>query len=191
MKMATVHGWDAHAQTIVAAQDGDAAALEALLVAIWPHAYRIALSILHNPQAAEDAAQEACTRVVLAIPRLRACEAFSVWLYRIVVREALAIERRSRSHEALDPQAVASASPLTDVLVRIDVLRALRELAPQQRVVVVLHAYAQLNSREIAAVLEMPEGTVRYHFALARRRLERLLAAHHPRLLAEVLCDAG
>jgi RNA polymerase sigma-70 factor, ECF subfamily len=189
MKMATVHAWDSHAETIVAAQAGDAAALETLLIAIWPHAYRIALSILHQPPAAEDAAQEACARIVLALGRLRTREAFSVWLYRIVVREALAIERRTRMYEPLDPRAVASASPLTDALVRLDVLRALRELPPQQRAVVALQAYAELNSREIAAVLEMPEGTVRYHLALARRRLERLLAAHHPRPLAEVLFD--
>ncbi len=190
MKMATVHAWEAHAETIVAARGGDAAALEALLIAIWPHAYRIALSILHQPPAAEDAAQEACARILLGLGQLRAREAFSVWLYRIVVREALAIERRTRLHEPLDPRAVASASPLTDALVRLDVLRALGELPPQQRAVVALHAYADLNSREIAAVLEMPEGTVRYHLSLARRRLEQSLTAYHPRPLAEVLFDA-
>lgn len=190
MKMATVQAWDAHAKTIVAAQAGDAAALEALLVIIWPHAYRIALSILHQTQAAEDAAQEACARIMLSIAQLRSHRAFSVWLYRIVVREALALERRTHVHEPLDPRAVASASSLTDAEVRLDVLRALHELPPQQRSVVALHAYADLNSREIATVLEMPEGTVRYHLALARRRLERLLAVGYAHSFAEVLFDA-
>jgi RNA polymerase sigma-70 factor, ECF subfamily len=189
--MATMHALEVEGETIAAAQAGDAAALEALLAAIWPHAYRISLSILRQPHAAEDAAQEACARVVLAIAQLRAREAFGVWFYRVVVREALAIERRARVLDPLDPRTVASASPLTDALVRVDVLRALGELPPHQRAVVALHYYAELNSREISAVLGLPQGTVRYRLSLARRRLEALLASHRPRPLAEVLFDAG
>jgi RNA polymerase sigma-70 factor, ECF subfamily len=191
MKMATMDAWAEHGARIVAARSGDRVALEALLTAGWPHAYRIALSILRHPMAAEDAAQEACARVVLAIAQLRSGEAFGLWFYRIVVREALAIERRTRRHEPLDPRTLASASPLTDALVRVDVLRALGELPPSQRAVIALHYYADLNSREIAAIVRMPDGTVRYHLAHARRRLEALLASHGPRPLGEVLFDAG
>lgn len=191
MKMATMHAWEAELTTIEAARAGDSAALDALLRAIWPDAYRIALSILRAPAAAEDAAQEACARMMLAIGGLRSSAAFGVWFYRLVVREALAIERRTRAHDVLDPQTVASASPLTDALVRLDVLRALGALPPRQRAVVALHYYADLNSREIAGILRVPEGTVRYRLSLARRRLETLLAAHAPRPLAKVLFDAG
>jgi len=180
-----------HADAVERARRGDAAALDALIAAIWPHAYRIALSILRHPMAAEDAAQEACARVIHALAGLRCSAAFGVWFYRLVVREALAIERRTRACEPLDPRTVASASPLTDVLVRIDVLRALGALPPRQRVAIVLHYYAGLNSREIAEVLAMPEGTARYHLLLARRRLESLLAGHRPCGLAEALFDAG
>ena len=186
-----MHTWEEDGETIAAAQAGDAAALERLLATVWPHAYRIALSILRQPAAAEDAAQEACARVVLAIAQLRSRAAFGIWFYRLVVREALAIERRTRSHVRLDPGIVASASPLTDALVRLDVLRALGELPPQQRAVIALHYYADLNSREIAAIVGIPRGTVRYHLSLARRQLESLLASHHPRPIAEVLFDAG
>ncbi|HEY5340056.1 MAG TPA: sigma-70 region 4 domain-containing protein, partial [Candidatus Aquilonibacter sp.] len=47
---------------------------------------------------------------------------------------------------------------------------ALGVLPPRQRAVIALHYYADLNSREIAAVLAVPDGTVRYLLALARRR---------------------
>jgi len=183
--------WESHAPTIDAARAGNGAALEALISVIWPHAYRIALSILRHPMAAEDAAQEACARVVAAIAGLRSSAAFGVWFYRLVVREALRIERRAPVHEALDPRALASASSLTDALVRIDVLYALGQLPARQRAVVALHFYADLNSREIAAILGAPDGTVRYQLSLARRRLESLLAAHRPSTLGEVLFDAG
>jgi RNA polymerase sigma-70 factor (ECF subfamily) len=179
------------ADAVDAARAGDEAALEALLTATWPHAYRIALSILRHPMAAEDAAQEVCARMVHAISSLRCAAAFGAWFYRLVVREAFAIERRTRAHEPLDPDTLASASPLTDALVRVDVLRALGELPPKQRALVALHYYADLNSREIATIVGMPDGTVRYHLALARKRLEALLASHRPYTLAEVLFDAG
>jgi RNA polymerase sigma factor (sigma-70 family) len=190
MKMATMEAWAEDGARIAAARAGDLAALETLLAAAWPHAYRIALSILRHPMAAEDAAQEACARVMLAITQLRSVPAFGVWFYRLVVREALAIERRTHRYEPLDPQTLASASSLTDVLVRIDVLRALGGLPAAQRAVIALHYYADLNSREIGAIVGMPEGTVRYHLALARRKLEALLASHRPHPYAEVLFDA-
>lgn len=186
-----MHSWQCDAAAIDAARTGDAAALEAILAACWPHAYRIALSILRHPMAAEDAAQEACARVVHAIAGLHSTQAFGVWFYRLVVREALAAQRRARRCDCLDAAAVASASPLTDALVRVDVLRALGELPAQQRAVIALHYYADLNSREIAQIMSIPRGTVRYLLARARRRLECLLAAHRPYPLAEVLCDAG
>ncbi len=184
--------WDQHAEAINAARSGDEAAVDALLSATWPHAYRIALSILRHPMAAEDAAQEACARMVRAIAGLRSPAAFGVWFYRLVVREALAIERRTRVHDSLDSRMLASASPLTDVLIRVDVLRALGKLPPAQRALIALHYYGDLNSREIAAIVGMPDGTVRYHLALARRRLEALLSTHRSSSpLAEVLFDAG
>jgi len=182
---------ESHLATIDAARAGERAALETLIAVIWPHAFRIALSILRHAPAAEDAAQEACARVVTAIGGLRTSAAFSVWFYRLVVREALRIERRAPAREPLDPCLLASASPLTDALVRVDVLHALGALPARQRAVVALHHYADLNSREIAEILGIPDGTVRYLLSLARRRLESLLASHRPRPLSEVLFDAG
>jgi RNA polymerase sigma factor (sigma-70 family) len=168
--MATMQAWASQSEAIDRARGSDPAALEALLAAAWPHAFRIALSILRHPMAAEDAAQEACARMLRAIGSLRSTAAFGVWFYRLVVREALALERRHRIHDPLDAADLASASSLTDALVRIDVLRALGSLPPRQRAVVALHYYADLNSREIARIMAIPEGTVRYHLSCARRR---------------------
>jgi RNA polymerase sigma-70 factor (ECF subfamily) len=189
--MGGMQSWESHVPTIEAARAGEGGALEALIAVVWPHAYRIALSILQHPMAAEDAAQESCARVVAAIGGLRSSEAFGVWFYRLVVREALRIERHIPEHEPLDTRLLASASALTDALIRIDILRALGALPARQRAVVALHHYAGLNSREIGEILATPEGTVRYQLAVARRRLESLLAAHRPYPRIEGLFDAG
>ncbi|MDE2483416.1 MAG: sigma-70 family RNA polymerase sigma factor [bacterium] len=165
---------------LAAASAGDPAALDAVLRAVWPHAYRIALSILRRVASAEDAAQNACAVLMHAIARLREPGAFGVWVYRIVVREALALERRAPAFDELEPEAFVSTSGLSDADVRIDVLRALASLTSSERAAIALHYYGEATSTEIGAILGMPNGTVRYHLARARKKLETLLDAHRP-----------
>jgi RNA polymerase sigma-70 factor (ECF subfamily) len=142
--------------------------------AIWPQAYRVAFSVLRDHGLAEDAAQEACARILAAMPKLRAPQAFDVWLYRIVVRTALAIGRKQRRNEQFALEIVATTEP-AESLVKIDVMRALDRLTPRQRAVVALHYFAEMSSREIAKVLAIPDSTVRFHVMNARKILEPLL----------------
>jgi RNA polymerase sigma-70 factor (ECF subfamily) len=163
-------------ELIEAARGGAPDDVEALIADVWPHAFRIASSILHDRALAEDAAQEACANVYLAIARLRRTEAFDVWFYRIVVREALAVKRRSPSAVAPSESSAGFACELDRCDERLDVRAALERLSPVQRAAVVLHFYAGLNSREIARILRIPDSSVRFHLVRARRALERTLA---------------
>jgi RNA polymerase sigma-70 factor (ECF subfamily) len=135
----------------------------------WPDAYRLAFSVLGDAEAAQDAAQDACVTMYRAIGSLRSSASFRVWLYRIVVRAAMEQQRRS-ALPAIEP-----AIPSGDPDQTIDVWRALDALAPKLRAVVVLRYFEGLNSREIASVLRVPDGTVRFRLASAMRRLRPLL----------------
>ncbi len=147
--------------------------VEELIRASWPHAYRIARSILRDRWLAEDAAQEACSILFRSIGELRSPGAFKVWFYRIVVHESLAIlKRQGAIVESSDEPAL---DDLGGSILRMDVLHALGRLSPRQRAIVALHYYAGLNSREIGKVLRVPDGTVRFHLSTARRALEPLL----------------
>ena len=157
-------------ELIEAARTGQGDAMERLLEALWPHAYRIARSIVHNVSLAEDAAQEACAILYRELHRLRSADAFRVWAYRIVAREAVRVAKR---HAAVAPPADAAVLP--DLETRVDTLRALSSLPPGLRAVVVLHYYADLTSAEIAAVLRIPSATVRFRLASARKRLAPLI----------------
>ena len=163
------------ASGLVLARNGSDEETDLLIRSVWPHAYRIAFSILRDHGLAEDAAQEACAVVFRSIQKLRAPPAFSVWFYRIVVRTALKIHKsRGPSAEQLDPEVVGS-SDLSGSLVRIDVMRAFKQLTPRQRAAIVLHYYARMSSREIATILGIPDSTVRFHIMNAKKMLERLL----------------
>jgi RNA polymerase sigma-70 factor (ECF subfamily) len=158
------------------ARKGGAAEADDLIRAVWPRAYRIAVSIVNDASLAEDAAQEACAILFRSIRRLRSIEAFGVWFYRIVVRQAAAIA--TWNSRVAVPEAQGGASDLSLSVLRIDVLHALDTLAPAQRVAIALYYYAELNSREIAATLGMPDSSVRFHIMLAKRSLEKALKDH-------------
>ncbi len=158
-------------ELIESARDGGPAQIERLLEAIWPDAYRFAHAILGERQGAEDAAQEACIIVYRTIASLRSVAAFRMWFYRIVVREASALGRR-RPASGRVPETVAR---IADQTAAIDVWSALSVLPENLRDVVILRYFEDLSSREIASVLRIPAGTVRFRLMVAKRRLRPLL----------------
>jgi RNA polymerase sigma factor (sigma-70 family) len=159
---------------VEAARTGDAQQREALIREMWPHAFRIALTVLHDRALAEDAAQEACAIVYARVGSLRESAAFAVWFYRIVVREASQVRRTAqRAWNYVEP-GIASHG-VEGSIVRLDVAAALAKLSPVQRTATVLHYYSGLSGAEIAQVLRIPHGSVRFHLFQARKRLERLL----------------
>jgi RNA polymerase sigma-70 factor (ECF subfamily) len=161
-------------EIIEAARDAQATAVEDLLRLVWPHAYRIARSIIADDTLAQDAAQETCAIIYRDIRGLRSIDAFRAWVYRIAAREAV----RMAKHHAQHPSQFLSEPPI-DIDGRLDILRALGHLSVDLRVAVVLRYYAHLNSAEIGAALGVPSATVRFRLALARKRLQKLLQPDH------------
>jgi len=155
---------------VLEALSGAAGGRENLLRAIWPDAYRIAWSVLRNHVAAEDAAQDACAKLVGSLSQLRSADAFRTWFYRIVVRCAL--RYRATPVDSQPLQAPAG----TSVEDRVDLADAVLALPRDMRITVVLRYYYDLNATEIAAVTGVPSGTVRFRLAMARRRLARHLS---------------
>lgn len=156
---------------VEAARRGGAAEIEQLLRAAWPDAYRLALAVLGDQSSAEDAAQEACVVLYRTITSLRDTLAFRTWFYRIVVREASSIKRKRSRGER--PVEAPSHDP--DPTATIDVWRALTSLPPHLRDVIVLRYFEDLTSREVAAILGVNDGLVRFRLMKARRWLRPLL----------------
>ena len=140
------------------AQAGSEADLEALFRAHWPRAFRAAYLVLGDAAAAEDVAQEAFLAAVRALDRFDRRRPFGPWLHRIVVNRAIdwSRARRLRAEQELgDPGAVdpvpGDAAGLAG---------AIAALPPEQRAVIVLRHLLGYTPGEIAALLELPRGTV-------------------------------
>lgn len=156
---------------IEGARTGRPDEIERLIEAVWPDAYRLARAVLGTASGAEDVAQETCVLVYRNITSLRNASAFRVWLYRIVMREALQFKRfQSQNDDPLEP-----AIQRNDPEESIDLWRALNSLPQPLRSVVLLRYFEDLTSREIASVLRIPDGTVRFRLMIAKKRLHRLL----------------
>jgi RNA polymerase sigma-70 factor (ECF subfamily) len=156
---------------VEAARDGDEDALQQLLQETWDWAFRLATRILRSSERAGDVSQDACVSVVRSLSRLRSAGAYRVWITRTVVR-LCARYRPSLELELDETHAFAATANLED---RIDLLAAVDALSQTLRIPVLLFYGLDLTSAEIAQVLEIPDGTVRWRLAEARRKLRTAL----------------
>jgi len=170
-------------QWAAAANKGDADAYGRLVLAHATVARRIAYGVLGDWDEADDVVQDGALAGWQAIERYDPARAFRPWFLRIVANAALDQLRRRRVRDAdsLDesiPSRQAGPDLATErVLMRSRIDEALASLPERQRVAVMLFDGEGYSHAEIAAVLGVPEGTVRSYVFHARRALRRALAA--------------
>lgn len=164
-------------ELIERARSGDREAFGQLAAGEIERLLAIARLVLRDTYLAEDAVQEALVRCWRQLPSLRQAAAFDAWLYRILMRAATDEVARRRRHEAAirsiraEPAVADGAAALAE---RDQVERGFLKLSLDHRAVLVLHHYAGLPLTEVAAALEIPQGTAksRYHYAMAALRAE-------------------
>ena len=145
-------------------------------------AFRVALGVLRRREDAEDVAQEAFLRAHRGFGLLRDRDRFRAWLVRTAFRLALdhlrGRARRQKREDvvAMAPEPVASVE---DDAARREiaetVARAVDALPEKLRIVTVLAAIEEHDVREVARLLELPEGTVKSRLHLARKALAESL----------------
>ncbi|MFI5035027.1 MAG: RNA polymerase sigma factor [Acidimicrobiales bacterium] len=164
----------------------DLPVLEEWLRDAYGPSVRTAYLILGNRSDAEDAVQDAFLRAWRFRDALASRSSLRPWLYRVVVNSCYSRLRREIPHRDLRAgvEDLSSLSDGDDAVTRIssafDVRRALRDLAPHLRVVVVLRYYADLSERDIATAIGHPVGTVKSRLHEARHQLARHSALRAP-----------
>jgi len=144
-------------------------------------AFRVAFSVLRHHQDAEDVAQDAFLRAHRAFRRLRDRDRFRAWLVRVAWR--LALDRRRGDVRRLARESIATMpdgppSSEDEVIARERserLWRAIDRLPEKLRMALVLSAIEEHGLHDVAALLRIPEGTVKSRLFDARRRLQELL----------------
>ena len=159
-----------------AARQGDAAALESLLILCRPNLRRYAAQTCLTASDAEDAVQEALIIVYRKVSALRSVGTFSQWIFQIVRRECLRLMRPGHVDlEAVQEEAYLSTH--SDVELRLDITLAVQSLPALYRDVILLRDFEELTVREIAERLELVPETVKTRIYRGRQLVrEHLLA---------------
>ena len=170
--------------------------------------FHTARAILHHDAEAEDALQDAYLQAYRAIGSYRAEARLSTWLARIVANEAFMRLRKHARRSAIVPLqpgvAVEDVAPSMEQGMdkqpetsagRAEMRRLLESridaLPDAYRVVFMLRAVDEYSVEEVAAILQIPEATVRSRFFRARSLLRERLASEIDIACADAFAFAG
>jgi RNA polymerase sigma-70 factor (ECF subfamily) len=180
------------------ARSGDREAFGRLVRRYQRRVYATTLHILNNHGDADDATQETFVRAYRGLTSFDGRADFFTWLYRIAVNTALNGLRSTKRGNALAqrggteaehvggaPEALGriARNPAQHVQASADVrqvLDAIAELSPTLRVTLVLATIEELPHKQIAELLDIPEGTVAWRVNEARRLLRQRLTEAAP-----------
>ncbi len=169
---------------------GDEPAWEELVRLHTRRVYALCYRFTGSGSEAQDLTQEVFLRVFRTLRSFRSVEgSFATWLARVTRNLLIDHYRRTRQERVTDSieeqlpmleeaGAAASTRPDTAVAGReaSEILQAtLQKLSPDLREAVILRDLQEMEYREIASVLEIPEGTVKSRINRGRAELARLL----------------
>jgi RNA polymerase sigma-70 factor (ECF subfamily) len=171
---------------VLRAQAGDRAALESLLRAAQALLHPYVAAMIRDPVLRDDVLQEVLVIVYRKLRDLREPRAFTGWARRIASREifrALKRHRREerRYEELPDDIPLETEGPVPPSAALMQRLPSLLErVSPASRAVLALHYLEDVTLDEVAAILDLPIGTVKSRLAYGLATLRRLLAAPAP-----------
>lgn len=159
-------------------RDGDEVAFRELYRRHTPRLYPLVLRMVGGAEMdAEDVVQEAWMRAVAGMKRFRGDSAFGTWLCAIGLNAARDhLRRRGRWGATEDVTEVEIPVPPASNGQRMDLERAIAQLPPGCRTVLVLHDVEGFTHEEIARQLGIAVGTSKSQLFAARRAARTLLA---------------
>ncbi len=174
------------------AQQGDMRAFEELVARHRDKVYSRAFGMMRNEDEALDISQDAWVKGWQRLRQFQGDSSFVTWMTRIVINLCLdqlrkLKRKRAESLEAMEeePGGVERHMPVTapnpteglereELRARLN--RALAQLSPKHRTVLIMHEFEQMEYREIARQMKCSVGTVMSRLFYARRHMASLLA---------------
>ena len=139
---------------------------------LGPTLFRVAFAILRNRTDCEDAAQNAVLKAYRGLDSLKKRSYFKTWLISILRNECFDMLKRRRPALDVDGQSNLSYEMTVP---DVDLNRAFDQLSPEERLTITLYYYEGYDTREIAKLTEVSEGTVRSRLSRGRASLRAML----------------
>lgn len=155
------------------AKKGNSTAFEKLINENTSSMYRVAQGILKTETDVSDAIQETIYKAYKGLPRLKNYCYFKTWLIKILINECNTI---LRYHKRIVPIAeVIQNDAVRDPHDKAEVMSTIKCLDEDLKLVTILFYYEDLSIKDIASIVNIPEGTVKSRLSRARKKLYSLL----------------
>lgn len=162
--------------------EGDAHAFGELYECFATELYRVALYTLGNPQDAEDAVAETFLEAYKGIKNLSDESKVKNWFFTILsarCKRHIATYVKKKDEVDLDSLGELGKEPVADDLVssgRLEIRDALGEISREERIIVSLSVLEGYTAKEIAGMMEMPQGTVSSKLYRAFKKLRAVMS---------------
>ena len=172
----------ADAELVRACLSGNQKAFEILVRKYEKPIYNVALRILKDPDDAMDVAQNVFVKAYEKLGSFDEKREFFSWIYRIAINESINASKRARRQDEYESGVTAALAPSQEEERSAEVLseeieRAIEVLTLDYRMVIVLRHYHDFSYQEMAAILDIPEKTVKSRLFTARQQLKDILTA--------------
>lgn len=161
------------------AKRGDDESFEKLISSVRQKLYRTAFAYVRNEQDALDVYQETIYTAYISIRTLKKPESFSSWITKILIFKAVDFIRKESRHFTTDNEEIFTeliASENFDLITHsADLSESLKFINPTAKTIILLRYYHDLSIKEIAKLMNYPEGTVKSHLNRAKRELRPIL----------------
>jgi len=158
---------------VMDAQDGDAEAMDRLVVRwqkpLWKHAVRLT----GDTQAAWDVTQQSWIGIIKGLDKLHDPASFKSWAYRITTNKCFDWIKKHKADNHLDIEDVPAVY-ITQDETCIGLIELMDKLDTDKKTVLCLHYFDQMTVAEIGAILKIPNGTVKSRLHKARRELKEI-----------------
>jgi RNA polymerase sigma-70 factor, ECF subfamily len=175
-------------------QAGDTEAFDELVTRYRTRVFGMIYNMIHSEQDAWDLAQDSFVKAWKSIKRFRGQSSFYTWIYRIVMNVTIDWARKKQIKaggaefdDAIQLKEIDPASktvPKADALpyetmerseIRARIDRAIAQLSPEHRAVILMKEIEEMQYHEIAETLGCSIGTVMSRLFYARKKLQNLL----------------
>ena len=135
--------------------------------------YRVAKGILLSQADIDDAIQNTILLSYKNINTLKKDEFFKTWLIRILINECNEIIRMNKRVVSINES--NHEERYNDCYENIDLTKAINSLSEELRVTTVLFYFEDMSIKDIASILNIPNGTVRSRLSRARKILREVI----------------
>ncbi|MDN7243899.1 sigma-70 family RNA polymerase sigma factor [Planococcus shenhongbingii] len=149
-------------EMIAEAIQGDRLVLQQLLKAEKEKLYRMAYTYVKDEEEALEIFQQTVLQAIESVHQVKEPAYFSTWLTRICINKALAVLKKNKKlivMEEVEERRVESDS--VDIAQQLDVADALGLLPEKYKTALMLRFYQDFTVKQIAEVMNCPEGTVK------------------------------